>query len=276
MNTEQFRKTIDELHDRMVALTASKGEEYKRREDNQFANFERGARALGLTREQVLLVYASKHFDSIVTYVKDHARGEVREYAEPITGRIDDLILYMLLFRGMVEDAEPAGDENFALDLPDGVEELRKAAASMGVQLDDTPRMPVISDGHVFDGDDYCTRCGVAAGNLDLPQVCAPQRLHQPSDGAAGPKPDLVISPQWDIAVRACLHHELTPGVHALSTVDQLFGIAPDKTVCFIATGNPERDGPMLGELQTRAERGKFRLTESYAFADTKVEHQQA
>ncbi|MBT9158766.1 MAG: hypothetical protein DDT26_00013 [Dehalococcoidia bacterium] len=101
MNSAEFAKTIDELHQRLKSLTASKGEEYKRREDNQFANFERGALALGLTREQVLMVYLSKHIDSITTWVKDLSRGENREYAEPISGRIDDAILYLLLLRGM-------------------------------------------------------------------------------------------------------------------------------------------------------------------------------
>lgn len=101
MKAEAFAKSIDELYERLKSLTASKGEEYKRREDNQFANFERGAQALGLTREQVLMVYLSKHLDSIVTYVKDRAAGQEKQYAEPISGRIDDAILYLLLLRGM-------------------------------------------------------------------------------------------------------------------------------------------------------------------------------
>lgn len=104
MKAEAFAKSIDELYERLKSLTASKGEEYKRREDNQFANFERGAQALGLTREQVLMVYLSKHLDSIVTYVKDRAAGQEKQYAEPISGRIDDAILYLLLLRGMTTE----------------------------------------------------------------------------------------------------------------------------------------------------------------------------
>lgn len=106
MKAEAFAKSIDELYERLKALTASKGEEYKRREDNQFANFERGAASLGLTREQVLMVYLSKHLDSITTYVKDRAANQEKQYAEPITGRIDDAILYLLLLRGMAVQNE--------------------------------------------------------------------------------------------------------------------------------------------------------------------------
>ena len=78
MKATEFRASIDELYQRLIALTETKGEEYKRRADNQFANFERGALALGLTREQVLMVYLSKHLDSITTYVKDRSLGQDR------------------------------------------------------------------------------------------------------------------------------------------------------------------------------------------------------
>jgi hypothetical protein len=246
MNTEQFRQTIDELHKRLVDLTASKGEEYKRREDNQFANFERGAAALGLTREQVLLVYASKHYDSIVTYVKDHASGRpAGNYAEPITGRIDDLILYMLLFRGMVEDAELATDENFALDMPHPEPEV------------------------------WVNRCPYDHPRDTVCPSCEKSRPEGAKHGAVVEIiPDVVISPDWDLAVKACQYYQLTVGTHALSTVDQLFGIAPSKMVFFIATGDPAKDGPMLGELQLRSQTGKFKLAASYYFA--KVGHQQA
>lgn len=108
MNSQEFRASIEALHERLVSLTATKGEEYKRRDDNQFANFERGAQALGLIREQVLMVYLAKHLDSITTWVRDLSRRDAREYAEPITGRIDDAILYLLLLRGMAEEFRAA------------------------------------------------------------------------------------------------------------------------------------------------------------------------
>lgn len=103
MNPEQFRQSIDELYERLKKLTATKGQEYKGGEGtSQFDNFERHAMSMGMTREQVLFVYLAKHIDSITTYIKDQAHGRKREYSEPITGRIDDAILYLLLLRGMV------------------------------------------------------------------------------------------------------------------------------------------------------------------------------
>lgn len=117
MNPEAFRKSIDELHERLKSLTATKGQEYKGGEEtSQFANFERHAASLGMSREQVLFVYMMKHIDSITTYVKDRAAGRERVYAEPITGRIDDAILYMLLLRGM------AVENDEAFEVPEFVE----------------------------------------------------------------------------------------------------------------------------------------------------------
>lgn len=116
MNAIQFRNSIDDLYARLIALTATKGEEYKRREDNQFANFDRAAAELGMTREQVLMVYLAKHYNSIITFVRDSASGLTFNYAEPITGRIDDAILYLLLLRGMVSGRTDG--------LPEAVEDL--------------------------------------------------------------------------------------------------------------------------------------------------------
>lgn len=106
MNPTEFRKSIDRLYERLVALTRTKGQEYKGRDASQFANFERHAAAMGMIREQVLFVYLMKHMDSITTFIKDRAAGQHHQYAEPVTGRIDDAILYLLLLRGMVEDGE--------------------------------------------------------------------------------------------------------------------------------------------------------------------------
>lgn len=112
MNGEEFEKTIHVLHERLLQLTATKGAEYTQGRDNRFDNFERQAEALGLTREQVLLVFLNKHLDSITTYVKDRALNRGRKYSEPMTGRVDDAILYLLLLRGMIQKNTAA--ENYA------------------------------------------------------------------------------------------------------------------------------------------------------------------
>lgn len=106
MTHYEFLITIDELCKRLHALSGSKGEEYRGAEDNQFGNFERGSADTGCSREQVLWVYLSKHLDSIKTWIRDEAAGVQRARSEPIAGRIDDAILYLLLLRGMATECK--------------------------------------------------------------------------------------------------------------------------------------------------------------------------
>ena len=98
MNTTEFLDLLDETADHLHNLTHSKGREYAG-SDDQLANFKRLGQALGLPPEAVLLVYLTKHLDSIQTYVR-----ELPEPApsEPITGRIDDAILYLILLKALI------------------------------------------------------------------------------------------------------------------------------------------------------------------------------
>jgi len=80
-----------------VICTRDAGQkEYARTEDNVFANFERVANHIGITREQVLLTYLLKHTDGITAYVNGH-----KSQREDVYGRIIDSIVYLLLLRGM-------------------------------------------------------------------------------------------------------------------------------------------------------------------------------
>lgn len=97
MNREDFteniiKRTFDEIYE----LNRTKGRDYAS-DENAIGNFSRHAENLGLTPEQVWGVYASKHWDAIMTYCK---RGVVQ--SEAIEGRIDDAILYLLLLKGLV------------------------------------------------------------------------------------------------------------------------------------------------------------------------------
>jgi hypothetical protein len=54
---------------------------------------------VGLSREQVLWVYALKHLDGIRAYVDGH-----RSQREDVRGRINDFIVYMMLLHGMLQE----------------------------------------------------------------------------------------------------------------------------------------------------------------------------
>ena len=73
--------------------------EYAHSEDNVFANFERIAANLDISREQALMVYLLKHMDGINAWIKGH-----KSQRENVTGRIKDAIVYLCLLWGMTEE----------------------------------------------------------------------------------------------------------------------------------------------------------------------------
>ena len=100
MTKQDFDKLLDAVHLRLRYLTATKGEEYSR-SDDQLANFRRGAADAGISPLQVWLVLFNKHVDAIKSYIKD---GRVR--SESIDDRINDAILYLCLFKAMVQESQ--------------------------------------------------------------------------------------------------------------------------------------------------------------------------
>lgn len=99
----KWSRLLERSMEQIKALATLKGGEYAGDED-RLANFRRNGQALGVSMELVWVVYAGKHWDAIQQYVKDMASGRKRERAEPITGRADDLIVYLLLFKAMCEE----------------------------------------------------------------------------------------------------------------------------------------------------------------------------
>lgn len=99
MNKNQFRVLLDNTHKSLVNMTATKGEEYSRSDSDQLDNFKRQAAELGVSPMMVLAVYMNKHLDAIKSFIKNG-----REFSEPIEGRIDDAILYLILLKGLISD----------------------------------------------------------------------------------------------------------------------------------------------------------------------------
>lgn len=103
--TEIVLPTIEDIQ----KLMAVKGGEYSGTLD-RLANFRRTAEEAGVTKEQALLTFARKHWDAIATYVRDQATGTRRQRSEKMEGRVDDLIVYLLLFKAMLAEG-PDSDE---------------------------------------------------------------------------------------------------------------------------------------------------------------------
>lgn len=102
---KQWDFLLDNTVNQLKLLSSTKGSEYAG-DNDRLANFRRNGRALGLPMETVWAVYAGKHWDAIQQYVKDLFSGNKRTRSEPISGRADDLIVYLLLFKAMCEERQ--------------------------------------------------------------------------------------------------------------------------------------------------------------------------
>ena len=107
MNQIEFEKLVDQTVRDTAKLLVTKGEEYAGSED-RLANFKRGASLTGTTPLQTALIYGSKHYDSICTYIRKDAAGKTQVLSEPIEGRFDDLINYCILMKALVVEAQNA------------------------------------------------------------------------------------------------------------------------------------------------------------------------
>lgn len=102
----EFKRVFKE---EIMALRNAGQKEYAHDDSSPFANFERGAKDAGLDRKQVLWVYAMKHKDGIAAAIKGHTSQR-----EDVRGRINDLIVYLLLLRGIYNE-EAGNTGNFGL-----------------------------------------------------------------------------------------------------------------------------------------------------------------
>ncbi len=100
---EQYARILDETITNIKELSALKGGEYAGDHD-RLANFRRNGSDLELPMEVIWRVYAAKHWDAVGQYIKDLHQDKVRERLEPIEGRVDDLIVYLILFKAMLAE----------------------------------------------------------------------------------------------------------------------------------------------------------------------------
>lgn len=98
---DQVAVAMDKLFESCRGLRQEGQKEYAHRDENAFANFERVAERLGISRERVLMVYAEKHLDGIHSYLKGHVSQR-----ESVHWRIKDMIVYLGILDCMVLENE--------------------------------------------------------------------------------------------------------------------------------------------------------------------------
>jgi hypothetical protein len=101
MQHRVYDELVKDTFDKIVELGVKKGGEYAG-DDDRLANFRRNGEKLGLPMEVIWAVYCNKHIDAVMQYIHDLVSGKERERMEPIEGRVDDIIVYMLLFKAIL------------------------------------------------------------------------------------------------------------------------------------------------------------------------------
>lgn len=116
MNAQEYDKLIEEFTEKRRGVSESKRKDYTQGKRDVLTNFKQVAEYTGLTPLQVWMVYASKHWDSICSYVKNGTESE------PIEGRFGDLAVYLELgWALIVEEQQNVGNRTLddAWDEPD-------------------------------------------------------------------------------------------------------------------------------------------------------------
>ena len=100
MNKKQYEEMRTKFIEDTFKLSDSKRIEYTEgnHNDNVLWNFDSISSNLGIAPIEVLSVYLSKHISSLFSYFKTR-----KTYSEPIEGRVQDIINYLILMVAMIE-----------------------------------------------------------------------------------------------------------------------------------------------------------------------------
>lgn len=115
-NIDRYDALVAETFDKIVSLGKLKGAEYAGDSD-RLANFRRGARNEGVDYRLIWKIYIGKHWDAIAQYVRDCVEGrQARVRLESLEGRVDDMIVYLLLFKAILQENENPPQERKTFD----------------------------------------------------------------------------------------------------------------------------------------------------------------
>ena len=108
-----YDRIVEQTIEEIKKLGKLKGGEYAGDTD-RLANFRRNGTQVGLPMETIWAIYYNKHHDSVMQFIKDQRDGKSRDRLEPIAGRVDDMITYLILFKCMLaEHDRPIEPEKF-------------------------------------------------------------------------------------------------------------------------------------------------------------------
>lgn len=106
MTPAEFDRIIKDTFNDVKKLMDTKGPDYTQGSSNRLQNFYKVGEALGVPPIVVWGVYAGKHWEAIMSYIKG-----IRE-SEPISTRICDEIAYLLILKALIYEEEKKAQKN--------------------------------------------------------------------------------------------------------------------------------------------------------------------
>lgn len=100
---DEYQDVVESTIEAINRLSKLKGGEYAGDLD-RLANFRRNGQTLGLPMEVIWAIYYNKHHDAVMQFVNDLVNNKSRERLEPLSGRLDDMIVYCILFKAMLRE----------------------------------------------------------------------------------------------------------------------------------------------------------------------------
>lgn len=98
---------MDQVFEQCRATREAGQREYAHSQQNALRNFEQTGAELEIPREKVWYIFAKKHWDGILAWIRGH-----KSQREDVRGRIKDLIVYLVLLWAMADAAETTSEAN--------------------------------------------------------------------------------------------------------------------------------------------------------------------
>ena len=100
MRKQEYDQFIKDLTENRTGISSAKRKDYTRGDKDVLKNFKQVAEYTGLDPLEVWMVYASKHWDSICSYIKNGTESE------PIRERYCDLLNYLELGYALIKEQQ--------------------------------------------------------------------------------------------------------------------------------------------------------------------------
>jgi hypothetical protein len=100
MTNVDFYNLMEGTFKECLSLAKRKGLDYTKGSPDALANFKEGGHALSVDPKVVCWVFMNKHYQAITNFVRTNGQSQ----SEPIDGRIDDMINYLVLMKGIIHE----------------------------------------------------------------------------------------------------------------------------------------------------------------------------